>query len=129
MRAAVLDHAPGGLVAGVQRVEGHDAPGEVEPGEQGTNGRDLVALVLYRLLSEDDTGAVLGSGDEQVLGARIVPAAPRMYFPSMATGSVREACCAAQVRAARSSTSGSKRVRTLTNAVVDGAVKRFRRGL
>ena len=46
---------------------------EVEPGEQGANGRDLVALVLYRLLSEDDSGAVLSSGDEQVLGARIVP--------------------------------------------------------
>ena len=51
-----------------------------------------------------------------------------MYFSSMATGSVREACCAAQVRAARSSTSGSKLVRTLTNAVVDGAVKRPQTG-
>ena len=65
VRAALLDHAPGGVVAGVHRIEGHDAPGEVEPGEQGTNGRDLVALVLYRLLSEDDSGAVLGGGDEQ----------------------------------------------------------------
>ena len=30
VRAGVLDHAPGGFVAGVQRVEGHDASGEVE---------------------------------------------------------------------------------------------------
>ena len=81
VRAAVLDHAPGGVVAGVQRVEGHDAPGEVEPGEQGTNGRDLVALVLYRLLSQDDSGAVLGGGDEQVLGARVVPGGATDVLP------------------------------------------------
>ena len=81
VRAAVLDHAPGGVVAGVHRIEGHDAPGEVEPGEQGTNGRDLVALVLYRLLSEDDSGAVLGGGDEQVLGARVVPGGATDVLP------------------------------------------------
>ena len=88
--AIVLDRAhhvvraattQGGVVAGVQRVEGHDAPGEVEPGEQGTNGRDLVALVLYRLLSEDDSGAVLGGGDEQVLGARVVPGGATDVLP------------------------------------------------
>ena len=70
VRAALLDQAPGGVVLGVHRVEGHDAPGEVEPGDQGAHGRDLVALVLDRLLSEDDSRAVLGGGDEQVLGAR-----------------------------------------------------------
>ena len=45
----------------MQRIEGHDAPGEVESGEQGANGRNLVALVVYGLLSEDDSGAVLGA--------------------------------------------------------------------
>ena len=35
----------------MQRVEGPDAPGEVEPGEQGANGRDLVALALDRFLA------------------------------------------------------------------------------
>ena len=47
----------------------------------------------------------------------------------MAMGAVHEACCAAQVRAARSSTSGSKAVSTWTNAVVEGAVKRPKRWL
>ena len=60
---------------------GSDAAGEVEPGDQGTHGRDLVALVLYRLLSEDDSRAVLRSGDEQVLGARIVPGGTADVLP------------------------------------------------
>ena len=81
VRAALLDQAPGGVVVGVHRVEGHDAAGEVEPGDQGTHGRDLVALVLYRLLSEDDSRAVLRSGDEQVLGARIVPGGTADVLP------------------------------------------------
>ena len=81
MRAALLDQAPGGVVVGVHRVEGHDAAGEVEPGDQGTHGRDLVALVLDRLLSEDDSRAVLRSGDEQVLGARIVPGGTADVLP------------------------------------------------
>ena len=51
------------------------------PGDQGTHGRDLVALVLYRLLSEDDSRAVLRSGDEQVLGARIVPGGTADVLP------------------------------------------------
>ena len=53
----------------------------LEPGDQGTHGRDLVALVLYRLLSEDDSRAVLRSGDEQVLGARIVPGGTADVLP------------------------------------------------
>ena len=81
VRAALLDQAPGGVVVGVHRVEGHDAAGEVEPGDQGTHGRDLVALVLDRLLSEDDSRAVLRSGDEQVLGARIVPGGTADVLP------------------------------------------------
>ena len=81
VRAALLDQAPGGVVVGVHRVEGHDAAGEVEPGDQGTHGRDLVALVLYRLLSEDDSRAVLRSGDEPVLGARIVPGGTADVLP------------------------------------------------
>ena len=81
VRAALLDQAPGGVVVGVHRVEGHDAAGEVEPGDQGTHGRDLVALVIDRLLSEDDSRAVLRSGDEQVLGARIVPGGTADVLP------------------------------------------------
>ena len=81
VRAALLDQAPGGVVVGVHRVEGHDAAGEVEPSEQGTHGRDLVALVLDRLLSEDDSGAVLGGGDEPVLGARVVPGGATDVLP------------------------------------------------
>ena len=73
VRGALLDQAPGGVVLGVHRVEGHDPAGEVEPGDQGANGRDLVALVLDRFLSEDEPGAMLRGGDEQMLGAGVVP--------------------------------------------------------
>ena len=79
VRAALLDHAPGGVVAGVQRVEGHDAPGEVEPGEQGTNGRDLVALVLYRLLSETIPERCSAAATSRCLAPGLYRAAPRMY--------------------------------------------------
>ena len=73
VRGALFDQVPGGVVLGVQRVEGHDAPGEVEPGEQGANGRDLVVLVLDRLLSEHDSGAMFGGSHEQMLRAGVVP--------------------------------------------------------
>ena len=73
VRGALLDQALGGLVLGMHRVQSHDAPLEVQPGHQSANGRDLVALVLDRLLSQDEPGAMLGGGHEQVLGAGVVP--------------------------------------------------------
>ena len=81
VRAALLDQAPGGVVVGVHRVEGHDAAGEVEPGDQGTHGRGLVALVLDASCPRTIPERCSAAATRQVLGARIVPGGTADVLP------------------------------------------------
>ena len=64
---------PCGVVLGMQGIDGDDPSGQGEPGGQSANGGDLVALVGDRLLSEDESAAVLGGGDEEVLPVGVLP--------------------------------------------------------
>ena len=70
VRLAMLDQMPCGVVLGMQGIDGDDPSGQGEPGGQGANGGDFVALVRDRFLSEDESAAVLGGGDEEVLRKR-----------------------------------------------------------
>ena len=113
----------------MHRVEGHDAPLEVQPGHQSANGRDLVALVLDRLLSEDEPGAMLGGGHEQVFCAGVVPggAADMLAVDGHGLG----ARCVLRGPGARGAVErvGVQRGEDLDERVVEGAVKRPRRWL
>ena len=60
---AACEQAACGLVLGVHRVEGDDAPGEVESVGQCTHGRDFVALGVDLDLPEDHAGVVLDCRD------------------------------------------------------------------
>ena len=72
VRAARLDHAPGGFVLHMHRVHGHDPAFEIEPQGQGPNGRDLVALASDRFLPEHLPGVMLHGCDEVVVAGGVV---------------------------------------------------------
>ena len=73
VRLAIVHQMPCGVVLGMQGIDGDDPSGQGEPGGQRANGGDLVALVGDRLLSEDESAAVLGGGDEEVLPVGVMP--------------------------------------------------------
>ena len=126
VRAALLDQAPGGLFLDMHRVDGHDPALEVQPDGQAANGRDLVALVRDRFLPEHVPGQMLHGRHEVVLAVGVFAGGGADPFAVDGDGLSARLCGAAQVRAARSRTSGSSATRTLKNAVAVGAVKRPR---
>ena len=77
VRLAIFLQMPCGVVLGMQGIEGDDPSGQGEPGGQSANGGDLVALVRDRFLSEDQSAAVLGGGDEEVLPVGVLPCGAR----------------------------------------------------